>query len=64
MKIKMDGTLVELEPENGQEVKDLGVLWELLVDCASSNRKLVPVGEFVPGDPDRSKVARLNLEDD
>jgi hypothetical protein len=63
MRISLEGTLVELAPENETEVKELSVLWDFIVDCASSNRKLVPVGEFSAHDPARSKVARFNMED-
>ena len=63
MKIKLDGTLVEFSPENGSEVQDLSALWDIVVDCVKSNRRLVPVGEFVPADPDRSRVARFHIED-
>ena len=63
MKIKLDGTLVEFSPENGSEVQDLSALWDIVVDCVKSNRRLVPVGEFVPADPDRSRVARFYIED-
>jgi len=64
MKISMDGTLVEFVPESEGERKALGDLWSLVLDCASKNLKLVPVGEFVAADPARSRVARFNLEDD
>jgi hypothetical protein len=63
MKIQMEGTLVEFRPENENEVKELSVLWDLIVDCVQSNRKLVPVGEFVPNHPEKNKVARFNIED-
>jgi hypothetical protein len=63
MKIEFNGTLVEFKPESQVEVKELSSLWDIVVDCVNNNRKLVPVGEFVPADPDKSKVARFNLED-
>ena len=63
MKINFEGTLVEFVPENDTEKKELSTLWDFMVDCAASNRKLVPVGEYVVSDPERSKQARFNLED-
>ena len=60
MKISIENTLVEFEPENDTEKAELSKLWDLLVDCAQFNRKLDPVGEFVPA---KSKVARFNVED-
>ena len=63
MKIRLAGTLVEFSPESGSEVEDLSALWDIVVDCVKSNRKLVPVGEFIPANPDKSRVARFNIED-
>jgi len=63
MRIKLEGTLVEFSPENGSEVEDLSALWDIVVDCVNNNRKLVPVGEFIPANPDKSRVARFNVED-
>ncbi len=60
MKITRDKSLVELIPENPQEAKDLDALWKVIVDCAKFNKKLVPVGEYIPGD---KEVARFNIED-
>ena len=60
MKITRDKTLVELTPENPQEVKDLEALWRVVIDCVKSNKKLVPVGEYIPGE---KEVARFNIED-
>ncbi len=63
MRIELNGTMVELGPETDTERQKLGELWDLLVDCAKFNRKLVPVGEFVPADPVRSRQARFDIED-
>ena len=60
MKIKIDATLVELVPESDTEKKELGALWNLVVDCVKFNKKLVPVGEYIPS---HSKEARFNIED-
>ncbi len=60
MKIAIDGTLVKITPENELEKKDLNGLWRILIDCVNSTRKLVPVGEYLPGIKD---VAVFNIED-
>ncbi len=60
MKITRDNTLVELTPENPQEAKELESLWRVIIDCVKSNKKLVPVGEYIPG---QKEVARFNIED-
>jgi hypothetical protein len=60
MKISRDNTLVELTPETPEEVKDLEALWRVIIDCVKSNKKLVPVGEYIPG---QKEIARFNIED-
>ena len=60
MKITRDKSLVELTPESPQEAKELDALWRVIVDCAKFNKKLVPVGEYIPGD---KEIARFNIED-
>lgn len=59
MKIKIENDLVEFVPE-GDEVKELGALWDTIVDCVKFNKKLVPVGEFIPG---TTPQARFAIED-
>jgi hypothetical protein len=59
MKITMEKSLVEVTPESDSETKSLSALWDVLVDCARFNKKLVPVGEFVPG---VTKQARFTIE--
>ena len=59
MKISVDKNLVELVPENEQETKDLEVLWNTVVDCVKFNKKLTPVGEYVPA---KSNKARFAIE--
>jgi len=59
MKINIEKSLVEFTPDSEAEVKSLSALWDLLVDCAKFNKKLVPIGEFTPG---KNKVARFNIE--
>ena len=59
MKITIDKNLVEFIPENENETKSLDALWKTVVDCVKFNKKLVPVGEFVPGKTD---IARFAIE--
>ena len=60
MKIELDGTLVSMTPENDLEKKQINDLWRILIDCVTSTRKLVPVGEYLPG---IKEVAVFNIED-
>ena len=48
MKITKENNLIEFTPESDQETQSLSELWEAIVDCAKFNKKLVPVGEYVP----------------
>lgn len=59
MKINIEKSLVELTPENEAETQSLDKLWKLMIDCVKFNKKLVPVGEFLPN---QSTVARFNIE--
>lgn len=60
MRITLDKTLVELKPESPQEVKELEALWKVIIDCVKTNKKLVPIGEYLPGE---KEIARFNIED-
>ena len=60
MKINVENTLVEFTPQSEDETKELNDLWGLIVHCARSNLKLVPVGEYLPG---KTETARFNIED-
>lgn len=62
MKIKVENALVEFAPENDTEKQELGELWDLLLDCVDKNKRLEPVGEYVPVSPEKSKVARFSIE--
>ena len=57
MKINVDKNLVEFAPESPEEAKDLESLWRLVVDCVKFNKKLVPVGEYVPQKSNRARFA-------
>ncbi len=59
MKINIDKNLVEFAPESADEKSHLVALWRLLVDCARFNKKLVPVGEYLP---DNNEFARFAIE--
>jgi len=59
MKISMDKNLVEFVPENDAETTMLEALWRLMVDCAKFNKKLVPVGEYIP---QKKNLARFVVE--
>ena len=60
MKITLDKTLVEMKPETPQEVQELDALWKVIIDCVKTNKKLVPIGEYLPGN---KEIARFNIED-
>ena len=60
MKITVDKNIVEFVPENTLETTDLEKLWNTIVDCVKFNKKLVPIGEYVP---QKSNLARFTIED-
>ncbi len=62
MKINIDKNLVEFTPETADEKSHLVALWRLLVDCARFNKKLVPVGEYLPDNNDFARFAIEGLE--
>ena len=59
MKIELEGTLISMIPENEREKSELNQLWTILIDCVNQNKKLVPVGEYIPG---IKEVAVFNIE--
>ena len=59
MKIELDGTLLKMTPENQREKDELNQLWNIIIDCVKENRKLVPVGQYIPG---MKEVATFNIE--
>jgi len=59
MRIELEGTLIKFIPENDREKTELNQLWTLIIDCVRENRKLVPVGEYIPG---IKEVAVFNIE--
>lgn len=59
MKISVEKNVVEFVPESDQETTQLETLWNTIVDCVKFNKKLVPIGEFVP---QKSNTARFTIE--
>ena len=59
MKINIDKNLVEFTPENPDETTKLEALWRMMVDCMRFNKKLVPVGEYIP---QNNEFARFAIE--
>lgn len=59
MKINIDKNLVEFTPENADEKAKLEALWRLMVDCARFNKKMVPIGEYIPS---KNEFARFAIE--
>lgn len=59
MKIELEGSLIKMTPENDREKQELNQLWTILIDCVRENKKLVPVGQYLPG---MKEVATFNIE--
>ncbi len=59
MKIELEGTLLRMIPENDREKDELNQLWTIIIDCVKENKKLVPVGQYLPG---MKEVAVFNIE--
>ena len=59
MRITVDKNVVELIPENNTETASLEVLWRVIVDCMKENKKLVPIGEYIPA---KENLARFVIE--
>jgi len=59
MKIVVEKNVVEFTPESESEKGQLSELWNVVVDCAKFNKKLVPIGEYVPG---KNGLARFAIE--
>jgi len=57
MEIKVEKNLVELTPKDDTETKALSALWDVIVDCAKFNKKLVPIGEYVPTKENKAQFA-------
>lgn len=59
MKIAVDRNVVEITPESEQETASLELLWKVVIDCYGNNKKIVPMGQFVPG---HDTFARFHIE--
>ena len=59
MKIELEGTLLKMTPEGDREKEELNQLWTIIIDCVRENKKLVPVGQYIPG---MKEVATFNIE--
>lgn len=49
MEIKINKNLAEFKPGNEQEAAEFEKLWKILISCTQTSKKLVPVGEYIPG---------------
>ncbi|RMG71885.1 MAG: hypothetical protein D6710_05470 [Nitrospirae bacterium] len=59
MKIELEGSLIKMIPENDREREELNQLWNIIIGCVKDNKKLVPVGEYLPG---MKEVATFHIE--
>lgn len=59
MRIELDGTLIKMMPENEREKEELNQLWTIVIGCVDEGKKLVPVGQYLPG---IKEVAVFNIE--
>ena len=59
MKIELEGTLIKFIPETDREKEELNQLWTIMIDCVKENKKLVPVGQYIP---QMKEVAVFNIE--
>ncbi len=59
MRIELEGSLLRMTPENAREKEELNQLWTIIIGCVSEGKKLVPVGEYIPG---VKEVAVFNIE--
>ncbi len=59
MKIELEGTLIRMTPENERERDELNQLWTIIIGCVNEGKKLVPVGQYLPG---MKEVAVFNIE--
>jgi hypothetical protein len=59
MKIELEGTLIRMTPENERERNELNQLWTIVIGCVDEGKKLVPVGQYLPG---IKEVAVFNIE--
>ena len=61
MKISVEKNIVEFVPESDKETGQLETLWNTIVDCVKFNKKLAPIGEYIP---QKSNSAKFAIEGD
>lgn len=49
MKIEIEGAIIKFIPETQREAEELDALWKLVARCDEENRKILPLGVYVPG---------------
>ncbi|HDH49823.1 MAG TPA: hypothetical protein ENH04_00310 [Nitrospirae bacterium] len=59
MRIELEGTFLKMTPESDREKTELNQLWTIIIGCVSEGKKLVPVGEYIPG---VKETAVFNIE--
>jgi len=59
MRIELEGTLLSMTPENDREKEELNQLWTIIIGCINEGKKLVPVGQYMPGIKEK---ATFNIE--
>lgn len=59
MEIIVDRNVVEFKPATPQETAAMEVLWRVIVDCMRENKKMVPIGEYIPA---KENLARFVIE--
>jgi hypothetical protein len=59
MRIELEGSLLKMIPENDREKAELNQLWTIIIGCVNEGKKLVPVGQYLPG---VKEVAVFNIE--
>ena len=59
MKIDIQKNVVEFTPETSDEKTKLEALWRTIVDCVRFNKKLVPIGNYIPA---QDEFARFAIE--
>ncbi|TNF56174.1 MAG: hypothetical protein JSV71_05615 [Nitrospiraceae bacterium] len=59
MRIELEGSLLKMTPESDREKTELNQLWSVIIGCVNEGKKLVPVGEYIPG---VKEIAVFNIE--
>lgn len=59
MRFELEGSLIKMIPENDREKEELNQLWTIIIGCIQEDKKLVPVGQYIPG---VKEVAVFNIE--